>query len=48
MKFKKYVVILPGIILALVLGALMAWFRKIIHDLRHKKPKQEEVKFPVK
>ena len=37
-----------AIILAVVLGALMAWFRKIIHDLRHKKPKQEEVKFPVK
>ncbi len=25
----------------------MAWFRKIIHDLRYKKPKQEEVKFPA-
>ena len=37
-----------AIILAVLLGALMAWFRKIIHDLRHKKPKQEEVKFPVK
>ena len=37
-----------AIILAVVLGALMAWFRKIIHDLRQKKPKQEEVKFPVK
>ena len=37
-----------AIILAVVLGALMAWFRKIIHDLRYKKPKQEEVKFPVK
>ncbi len=37
-----------AIILAMVLGALMAWFRKIIHDLRYKKPKQEEVKFPVK
>ena len=37
-----------AIILAVVLGALMAWFRKIIHDLRHKKPRQEEVKFPVK
>ena len=37
-----------AIILAVVLGALMAWIRKIIHDLRHKKPKQEEVKFPVK
>ena len=37
-----------AIILAVVLGALMAWIRKIIHDLRYKKPKQEEVKFPVK
>ena len=37
-----------AIILAVVLGALMAWLRKIIHDLRHKKSKQEEVKFPVK
>ena len=37
-----------AIILAVVLGALMAWIRKIVHDLRHKKPKQEEVKFPVK
>ena len=37
-----------AIILAVVLGALMAWFRKIIHDLRYKKTKQEEVKFPVK
>ena len=37
-----------AIILAVVLGALMAWFRKIVHDLRYKKPKQEEVKFPVK
>ena len=37
-----------AIILAVALGALMAWFRKIVHDLRYKKPKQEEVKFPVK
>ena len=37
-----------AIILAVTLGALMAWIRKIVHDLRHKKPKQEEVKFPVK
>ena len=37
-----------AIILAVVLGALMAWIRKIVHDLRYKKPKQEEVKFPVK
>ena len=37
-----------AIILAVALGALMAWFRKIVHDFRHKKPKQEEVKFPVK
>ena len=32
-----------AIILAVVLGALMAWLRKIIHDLRNKKPKQEWV-----
>ena len=37
-----------AIILAVALGALMAWIRKIIHDFRYKKPKQEEVKFPVK
>jgi Na+(H+)/acetate symporter ActP len=37
-----------AIILAVILGALMAWTRKIVHDLRHKKPKQDEVKFPVK
>ena len=37
-----------AIILAVALGALMAWIRKIVHDLRYKKPKQEEVKFPVK
>ena len=37
-----------AIILAVTLGAFMAWIRKIVHDLRHKKPKQEEVKFPVK
>ena len=37
-----------AIILAVVLGALMAWIRKIVHDLRYKKSKQEEVKFPVK
>ena len=37
-----------AIILAVVLGALMAWIRKIVHDLRYKRPKQEEVKFPVK
>ena len=37
-----------AIILAVVLGALMAWIRKIVHDLRHKKPKPEKVKFPVK
>ena len=37
-----------AIILAVTLGALMAWIRKIVHDLRYKKPKQEEVKFPVK
>ena len=36
-----------AIIAAIVLGILAAWLRKIISDLRKKKPK-EEVKFPVK
>ena len=27
-----------AIILAVVLGALMVWIRKIVHDLRYKKP----------
>ena len=37
-----------AIILAIALGILAAWIRKLVHDLRYKKPKQEEVKFPVK
>ena len=36
-----------AIITAISLGILAAWVRKIISDLRKKKPK-EEVKFPVK
>ena len=36
-----------AIILAIALGILAAWMRKLISDLRKKKPK-EEVKFPVK
>ena len=36
-----------AIILAISLGILAAWLRKLISDFRNKKPK-EEVKFPVK
>jgi uncharacterized membrane protein YfcA len=36
-----------AIILAITLGILAAWMRKLVSDLRTKKPK-EEVKFPVK
>jgi hypothetical protein len=36
-----------AIIVAIALGVLASWSRKIISDLRKKKPK-EEVKFPVK
>tara|TARA_E500000178_G_scaffold327660_1_gene356915 strand:+ start:436 stop:1530 length:1095 start_codon:yes stop_codon:yes gene_type:complete len=36
-----------AIILAIVLGILAAWLRKLISDLKNKKPK-EEVKFPEK
>ena len=36
-----------AIILAISLGVLAAWLRKLASDLRNKKPK-EEVKFPVK
>ena len=36
-----------AIILAISLGILAAWMRKLVSDLRKKKPK-EEVKFPVK
>ena len=36
-----------AIILAIALGILAAWMRKIVSDFRKKKPK-EEVKFPVK
>ena len=37
-----------AILLAIALGALTAWARKIISDLRKNKPKTEEVKFPTK
>jgi hypothetical protein len=37
-----------AIIVAIGLGILAAWLRKIASDLRKKKPKEEEVKFPVK
>jgi len=36
-----------AIIIAIIFGILAAYLRKIISDLRKKKPK-EEVKFPVK
>ena len=36
-----------AIIFAIALGILAAWMRKLVSDLRKKKPK-EEVKFPVK
>ena len=36
-----------AIIAAIGLGILASWLRKIVSDLRRKKPK-EEVKFPVK
>ena len=36
-----------AIILAITLGILAAWMRKVVSDFRKKKPK-EEVKFPVK
>ena len=36
-----------AIILAIALGILAAWMRKLVSDFRKKKPK-EEVKFPVK
>ena len=36
-----------AIILAIALGILAAWLRKLVSDLRNKKP-SEEVKFPVK
>ena len=37
-----------AIILAVTLGALMAWIRKIVHDLRYKKPKNIHKSKPTK
>ena len=51
LKFNSEAPFLYGIsaiFLAVLLGALTAWLRKIVSDLRKKKPKVEEVKFPVK
>jgi hypothetical protein len=51
LKFNNEAPFLYGalaILLAISLGALTAWARKIISDLRKTKPKKEEVKFPAK
>jgi hypothetical protein len=51
LKFNNEAPVLYGvtaIFLAIILGGLISWFRKIISDLRKKKPKVEEVKFPTK
>ena len=51
LKFNNEAPFLYGalaILLAISLGALTAWIRKIISDLRKTKPKTEEVKFPAK
>ena len=51
LKFNNEAPFLYGalaIILAITLGALTAWMRKIVSDLRKVKPKVEEVKFPSK
>ena len=51
LKFNNEAPFLYGalaIILAITLGALTAWIRKIVSDLRKVKPKVEEVKFPSK
>ena len=51
LKFNSEAPFLYGalaILLAIALGALTAWARKIISDLRKNKPKTEEVKFPTK
>ena len=51
LKFNNEAPFLYGalaIILAISLGALTAWMRKIVSDLRKIKPKVEEVKFPSK
>ena len=51
LKFNNEAPFLYGIsaiFLAVILGGLTSWLRKIISDLRKKKPKVEEVKFPTK
>ena len=51
LKFNNEAPFLYGafaIILAVSLGAAASWARKIVSDLRKKKPKVEEVKFPTK
>ena len=51
LKFNNEAPFLYGalaIILAISLGASASWVRKIGSDLRKKKPKVEEVKFPTK
>ena len=51
LKFNNEAPFLYGalaILLAISLGALAAWMRKIISDLRKVKPRAEEVKFPTK
>jgi uncharacterized membrane protein YfcA len=51
LKFNNEAPFLYGsfaILLAIFLGALTSWLRKIVSDLRKNKPKVEEVKFPTK
>ena len=51
LKFNNEAPFLYGvsaIFLAIILGGFTSWMRKIISDMRKKKPKVEEVKFPVK
>ena len=51
LKFNNEAPFLYGafaILLAIFLGALTSWIRKIISDFRKKKPKVEEIKFPTK
>jgi uncharacterized membrane protein YfcA len=51
LKFNNEAPFLYGalaIILAVTLGALAAWSRKIVSDIRKKKPKAGEIKFPSK
>ncbi len=51
LKFNNEAPFLYGvtaIFLAVILGGLTSWLRKIVSDLRKNKPKVEEVKFPAK